>query len=293
MTSNRPRAWVAVAVVVAGVLSCWSAASALAQQDSDAPLLSGPRVESVRPERLEQGLTMSGGQGMQMGQMRQLPMADVRGLLEAMAADEADASIRLSADQSESIAGLTREHRRLVRAYRSEHAERIESMRIRGGLIPARLPDDQLSDDQRAARAALYRFYREGPSDADLQAQVFAALSPEQREHLNAEIDRLIEQRSRERRERQYAEALASQPIDPEDLFDASGAVRMELLPDRLRERLSRAPEARRAQILRRILGERAEGRLPSGPAGEAGGESGMSDRPPPSTESIEVPPPA
>lgn len=256
------------------------------QPASPAPL-AGPEVEHVRPDRLEQGLTMGAMPGMQMGQTRQLPMGDVRELLEAMSAPEAPDELRITEEQSEALRLLNREHQARIRAFRAEHADVIESLRIRGGLHPVRIPDDQLSDTQRGARYELREFMQAGPTDADLQARIFAALTEPQRAHLNTEIDRRIEERARERRERLYADELNARPVDETDLFNADGTVDLEALPPRLRRQLKDVPEPRRTERLRLMLD-----RLFRIQGGERGGAERPTDKPKPAVETVQVPSP-
>ncbi len=126
-----------------------------------------------------------------------------------------------------------------------------------------------------------------GPTDADLQARVFAVLAEPQRAHLNAAIDRLIEQRSRERRERLYAEELNAEPIDPKTFFNDDGSVNMDALPAPLRARLAQVPEEQQAQRLRRILE-----RLSQRQAASRAGTVEATDKRPPPRRIIEVPEP-
>lgn len=270
------------------VLAVGAAAKSSAQQNEPAPL-AGPEVKQVRPDRLEQGLTAGTMPGMQMGQARQLPMGDVRRLLEAMASEAAARDVRVSAEQNAAIRALTRTHQAAVRAFRAEHAERIESLRLAGGLAPMRTPDNELSDAQRGKRAELQALLRGGPNDADLQARVFAALTDAQREHLNAEIDRLIEERARERMERQYADELNAKPVDPAAFFNDDGTVNLDALPERLRRQLADLDEPQRANRLRRML-ERLSRMQPG--AAAPGGAVRAKDRRPPALETVQVPDP-
>lgn len=240
-------------------------ASASAGQGDDPAPLAGPEVREVRPDLLEQGLTAGPMTGMSMGQTRQLPMRDLRRLLEAMAEDNAPGHLRTTAAQREAFKTLTAEHQAALRVYRREHAETIESMRIAAGLAPVRLDDGDLSADQRAARTAFYSFMRRGPTDAHLQTRIFAELTDEQRAHINAEIGRLIEEQARERRERRYADELAASPVDPSTFFNADGTVDMDALPERLRRQMSEFEEPQRANRLRRIVERVSRIRLETG----------------------------
>ncbi|MEO1715851.1 MAG: hypothetical protein AAFR76_01955 [Planctomycetota bacterium] len=227
----------------------------LAQTDAAEPApLAGPEVKQTRPERLEQGLTMGQTIGMQMGQSRQLPMRDVRALIEAMSEDTAAAGIRITPEQTATIEAITREHRAAVRAHRQTHAERLKDLRFKAGVVPERIPDDQLSRSQRAARTALQQLYRSGPTDADLQTRVFAELTEAQRAHIDAEIGRLLERRSRERRQKQYADELNAEPVDTAAFFNADGTVNLEALPAPLKRQLAKVDEPQRTKRLRRIL---------------------------------------
>ncbi len=264
------------------------AAPAIAQERQPDPApLAGPEVRQVRPDLLEPGLTMGAAPGMAMGQMRQLPTREVRRLLEAMSKDDAPEAIRLTDEQSEAIRAVTREHQATARAFREANAKTIESLRIRGGLIPVRIPDDQLSDDQRGARAELYAFNRQGPTDADLQSRVFAELTDAQRAHLNEAIASLLEARSREQRERRYADELKAQPVDPASFFTDEGTVDLDALPERLRRELAAIDEPQRTNRLRRML-ERLSRVQARGPAGV---ERPVGRKPPP-VEAIVVPKP-
>ncbi|MEL6795727.1 MAG: hypothetical protein AAFO89_02790 [Planctomycetota bacterium] len=259
---------------------------ALAQADADDPApLAGPEVKQVRPERLEQGLTMGQTTGMQMGQSRQLPMRDVRALIEAMSEDTAAAGIRITLEQTETIRSVTREHQAAVRAHRAEHADRLKDLRFKAGVVPERIPDDQLSRDQRAARTALQQLYRSGPTDADLQTRIFAQLTEAQRAHIDAEIGRLLEQRSRERREKQYADELNAEPVDTAAFFNADGTANLEALPAPLKRQLAKVDEPQRTKRLRRILDRFAQ--RPAQPA------EPIPDGPPaPTVDAVQVPNP-
>ncbi|MEO0629775.1 MAG: hypothetical protein AAFY46_03490 [Planctomycetota bacterium] len=261
-------------------------ASASAGQSDDPAPLAGPEVREVRPDLLEQGLTAGPMTGMSMGQSRQLPMRDLRRLLEAMAESTAPGHLRTTAAQRDAFRALTAEHQAALRAYRREHAETIESMRIAAGLAPVRLGDGDLSGDQRAARTAFYSFMRRGPTDAHLQTRIFAELTDEQRGHINAEIGRLIEEQARERRERRYADELAASPVDPSTFFDDDGTVNMDALPERLRRQMSEFEEPHRANRLRRIVERVSRIRL------ESGESEPMAERAAPGIDAVQVPKP-
>lgn len=271
------------------------AGAACAQPEASAPAepapLAGPTVEQTRPDLLEAGLTMGAMPGMAMGQVRQLPMREMRELLEKMSGEAVADELRISSEQSEAIKRLTREHQADVREHRKQNADWIEPLRIRGGLQPVRIPDDQLSQTQREARSELWRRLREGPNDAHLQTRIFAELTARQRAHLDVEIGTLLRERERERRERIYAAELNAEPVDPATFFDAQGAVILEALPPRLRDQLAELDEPQRTNRLRRIL-ERLARTQPAEP------NANRRDRDPdpsarvPSVETVQVPNP-
>jgi hypothetical protein len=279
------RSSVAVAVLII-------AGSAFGQADDEpsAPL-AGPPVEAIRPDLLEAGLTMGAMPGMSMGQLRQLPMRDVRALLEQMSSDAIGEELRLSAEQGEAIKRLTREHQADVREHRKQNADWIEPLRIRGGLHPVRIPDDQLSQTQREARSELWRRLREGPNDAHLQTRVFAELTARQRAHLDVEIGRLLRERDRQRREKLYAAELNAEPVDPSTFFDAEGQVILDALPPRLRDQLAALDEPQRSNRLRRII-DRLTRVQPASPAPDGGQRPARDERAAPGIETVQVPNP-
>ncbi|MEL6499347.1 MAG: hypothetical protein AAF937_04230 [Planctomycetota bacterium] len=259
-------------LVVPLLLAACSCARGQADESDPAPL-AGPEVRQTRPERMEQGLTSDRSTGMQMGQVRQLPPKDLREILDAMSKEDTPDAVRMTAAQRAAIRAITRDHHAAVRAHRAEHADTLNALRVRGGVLPERIAYDKLSQDQRAARSELQALLRTGPSTADLQARVFAELTGPQREHADAAIDTLLERRAREAREKRYADELNAAPVDTAAFFRQDGTVNMEALPERLRRQLADVKEPRRAQRLRRLLDRFAERRAqpseptPDGPA--------------------------
>lgn len=127
----------------------------------------------------------------------------------------------------------------------------------------------------------------------DVQQAVWSELNEPQRAALSQAVEALEKKRAAEREARELAQLDdgASAPARTRglDALDAAvnpdGTVNMEALPDRIRERLEKIPEARRAEAL-----ERLKARLASG--GQNRQQPRGQDRPPPPIESVEIPDP-
>ncbi|MEO1533927.1 MAG: hypothetical protein AAFS11_00010 [Planctomycetota bacterium] len=262
-------------------------ASASAGQGDDPAPLAGPEVREVRPDLLEQGLTAGPMTGMSMGQTRQLPASDFTDLLRRLDSDEVEWTMRFSDRQRDRLDAVRRTHQTAVREYRREHAETFRDLRERAGYnADPRVPDDKVGADVMEARLALRALYQRGPTAADLQTKLYAELTGAQQDWVDAEIGRLIEEQSRERRERRYADELAASPVDPSTFFEDDGTVNMDALPERLRRQMSEFEEPQRANRLRRIVERVSRIRL------ESGESEPMADRAAPGIDAVQVPKP-
>ena len=220
-------------------------------------ILAGPEVEQDRPARLEQGLTME--MASMTGQLRQLPQPEVRALLERLGSTEVDASLRLTPAQQDSLRRISREHNLAVRAHQEANAEEYARLRIEGGYQAKQpLTRDQITPEIQAARAAFRELVAKGPTNADLQAQLFAALTEAQRAWLDAEMAEILAERERASLEARYAEALAADAVTIDDFLSESGEVDLEKLPARLRNRIARLEPEQRLPALRRVMERRA-----------------------------------
>lgn len=306
-----------LAAVLAGVLGSPVAAGqaqGVGQQEAAPPshrivlppVLAGPEVDSDRPDRLEQGLTME--MAPMMAQVRQYPQDEVRRLLAALESDSVDASLRLTRAQRDALAEVGRSHNLAVREYRASHGDTFESLRVRAGYTAdPPLRRDQITPEIAQARAEYREFVSRGPTNADLQSRLFAELTGPQQAWMNEKLSEVMLRRERSAGERRYANELAMEPVTLDDLLDEDGEVMLEKLPARLRARLERMEPGRRRIALERLMAvERpGDGRSTSG-MNEAGmsGMSGMagsagsapgngSSKPPPPLDEVVVPEPS
>ncbi|MGP1273171.1 MAG: hypothetical protein ACTS22_07545 [Phycisphaerales bacterium] len=254
------------------------------------PLLAGPPVETQRPDRLEQGLSMM--MAPMMAQLRQYPQDEVRRLLAMLGTEGIDPTLRLTPEQEEALREVGRDHNRRVREYRASHGDEFERLRLASGyLADPPLRPDQVMPEVAQARAAYREFVARGPTNADLQARLFAELTEAQQAWLNEKMAEILAERERAAYERRYAEALAADPVTLDDFLDAEGEVDLEALPDRLRARIERLEPERRRAALERLMARRADAERERPRRATADGDSPPS-KPAPSLDEIEVPAP-
>lgn len=265
----------------AALLIAALAASAGAQ--ATAPL-AGPTVDADRPARLEQGLTdeMPGP-----ARGRTLPIRDIQRLLRSLDEQPADPGLALTAAQKDELARLAQEHRDSVRRYREANAEAFRSLRAKAGT---QSNDAELTNEQRDARDKLRELSAAGPADADLLARLYAILTEPQRAWLDAEVQKILDERARERGMQRYRDELNAPRPDTAAYFNEDGTVNLEALPPQLRQRIERLPEDQRAPRLRATL-QRLE-RLRPGNAGENRVRPVPNDKPAPDPASIQAPEP-
>ena len=91
--------------------------------------------------------------------------------------------------------------------------------------------------EQQAAREELAKLMATGPSAADAAKQVYAVLTPAQREHVEAEMKKAAERRQRA----------------------AKGELTLDDLPPRVRERIESLPPEEQKEALRRLQERRGE----------------------------------
>lgn len=128
--------------------------------------------------------------------------------------------------------------------------------------------------EQQAARQQLRAFMSKSPGAGDLERQIFSVLNEKQREHFNAEVNTLLEERSmeamRRRVESEKRDREAGGPgagaaadrgqalqqlssIDWDKVLPADGSVNLESLPPNLQERLGSVEPERQRAVLERL----------------------------------------
>ncbi len=276
--------WFAIGAV------CWACPSVAAQDDTQPAVLAGPEVEQDRPARLEQGLTMQ--MASMTGQLRQLPQQEVRALLERLNSAEVELSLRLTPTQQSALQRISRTHNLAVRAHQEANADEYARLRVEGGYQAMQpLTRDQITPEIQAARAAFRELVAQGPTNADLQTQLFAELTDAQRAWLDEEMARVLAERERAALEARYAEALSEDVVTIEDFLTEGGAVDLEALPKRLRDRLERLRPDQRLVALRRLMSRRTEQAPAQAPAQQPGrGRAEEPEKPAPDLSEIEVP---
>jgi hypothetical protein len=273
----------AATVLATAVLATTARAQAL-------PPLAGPRVDADRPARLEQGLTDEmPGPARSTG--RALPLREIERLLRTLAdmpaESAADPTLALTDAQEAELTRTANEHRDAVRRYREANAAAFRELRAAAGTARN---DAELTQAQRDARAKLRELTAAGPADADVLARFYALLTEPQRAWLDAEVQKIIDQRARDRGMQRYQDELNAPRPDPATFFNDDGTVNLDALPPQLRQRIERLPEDQRAARLRATL-QRLE-RLRPGNEGDRRSKPVTTDKPAPDPASIPAPAP-
>lgn len=125
--------------------------------------------------------------------------------------------------------------------------------------------------EQEAARQKLREFMQKGPNTGDLQRQIYAELTPDQQAFIDTEVLRLAEERADAREQRKIDERLkdrreregeagaddrrarALNAIDWDAVLPSDGSVRLDALPERVRQRLENVEPAQQRQVLERL----------------------------------------
>lgn len=277
---------------------------------TDAGALAGPKVVvDDRPPVGEEAFSGS----MQSREMMSLrvPPQVFENAVSDLSGDDVSAGLHMSAEQAEKLDKLRRDHREALIAFLREHRDELAVLQRGMSEMPearrfATLLEQSLSDEDRAAlrRAlrerpasgeqakapvsadeALARF-RElraaAPSPTTLQAEMWNALTDEQRAFVQGRIDAWQEE-SDQMRADEYARRLlaqrtgqpgASPPARPDSAVtsprpaaapalttDERRARTLERIPERLRERLMNRSEEERNAFLDRLADRASDAR--------------------------------
>lgn len=188
------------------------------------------------------GIFSPGMDGRTPGNDRQLERFMQR-VLRSMQREDAPASVRLQPEQVEAIQRTMSDHEERVRAYMRPFQEELRTLRAEAGYGADRDREQEVTPEMQTARQRLREINAGQPKTDRVRGEVWVLLTEAQQAHVNAELERMYEERAEEERD---AMAPAVQRV-PEGTGDA----RM----DELVRRMMALPEAQRERVLTRLLG--------------------------------------
>jgi hypothetical protein len=294
-----------------------AAGQALAQDSKTDNPLAGPPVKQARPPMFEEGMGAKEGKD-RMGQQG-IPAREFARIIDTLRGDQVAPSLRLSAEQSDSIRQIESDFRRQVREFEQKARAQEQKQRSASGPADGKdggAPAAPNAAKRRANAARLEEFRRSGPKPAEAQARIWAVLTEPQQRFVQGEVDKVqkeIDDRRSDaymQRELQKRKAKDAAPAGPAARPARPGAPGERSAADapqrerfrRIIEKLQRLSPQEREEVLRKLeadLERLAPGDAPAplnrpGRAGQRGrgADRGAEDKPAPHIDDVTVPSP-